>query len=94
MTDENGAPVDISTGYSFIMTLNSEANPEDVTNQLYALTGSIVSGPAGSVAFTPSSVQADLIGSFYYDIQVTYPSGAKRTVEKGKYVYKQDITKA
>lgn len=95
LDDDDGNALDISTGYQFKMTLNSEKNPADDTNKLYSVTGTITNGPAGEVSFSPSTLQADQTpGTYYYDVQMIYPSGAIKTLEKGRYVYLQDITKS
>ena len=87
-----GEAIDIS-GYSFLLTLNTEKNPVNEDDQVYQLTGSIVDAENGIVGFSPSAVEADLVGTFYYDVQLTDPSGKIRTIEKDKYKYVQDITK-
>ena len=93
LTDEDGAVVDITTGYSFIFTLNRDENPIDNTDRIYALTGAVVDGPNGVFGFTPTAEQADQDPAFYwYDVQVTGPSNID-TVEKDVYRYVQDITK-
>lgn len=94
ITDDAGAALDISTGYTFKMTVNTEKNPVDNTNEVYSITGSVTDGPGGEVSFSPSTFQADQVpGTYYYDVQMVYPSGAIKTLEKGRYVYLQDITK-
>jgi hypothetical protein len=94
MVDENDAVLDISTGYAFRLTVSSEQNPINTDNQLYEVVGVVTDGPAGAVDFSPSPVQADQEpGTYFYDVEVTYPSGSVKTIEKGKYIYKQDIGK-
>lgn len=95
ITDDDGVAIDISTGYSFKMTVNTEKNPADNTNEVFSVTGQITDGPNGIVSFSPSTLQADQTpGTYYYDVQMVYPSGAIRTLEKGRYVIVQDITKS
>jgi len=91
-SDITGAAIDI-TGYTFLLTLNPEKNPTSSDDQIYQLTGVIVEASDGIVGFSPTALQADLVGSFYYDIQLTDPLGKIRTIEKDKYKYVQDITK-
>lgn len=94
LVDANGAVVDISTGYSFLLTVDTRAEPSDDSTQLFQLVGTVVSGPAGKFEFRPNSTQADQApGKYYFDVQVTDPSGGIKTVDKEKYVFKQDIGK-
>jgi len=85
-------PIDI-TDYLFYLTLNKIINPSSTTDQLYSLVGTTISALDGRVEFAPNSVQADQVGVFYYDIQMIDGNGRKRTIQKGKYIYTQDITK-
>lgn len=87
-----GLPINI-TGYTFELTLDPEKAPVDATNNLYSLTGTIIDGPAGRVEFAPTAMQADQVGTFYYDVQMTDGAGRKRTVALDKYIYTQDISK-
>lgn len=88
-----GLPLDI-TGYSFVLTVDPEKEPADAANNKYALTGTIVDAEAGRVEFAPTALQADLVGNFFFDVQMIDGAGRKRTIDAGKYVYKQDISKA
>ena len=90
--DSSGAPVDL-TGYTFLMTLDVSATPDTAANNLYQLTGTIVDAAAGQVEFAPDEAHADLVGSFFYDVQMTDGAGRIRTIASGKYKYTQDITK-
>lgn len=85
--------VDI-TGCTFILTVNSDENPTDDTDQLFALTGAITGAVAGEVEFAPDATEADQPpGNYYYDVQMIDANGAILTVDKGRYRFKQDITK-
>lgn len=88
-----GVPLDL-TGCSFLLTLDPAKDPVDNANNVYQLTGTIVA-PAtdGRVSFAPSDVQANQLGSFFFDVQMIDASSKKRTVDSGKYKYTQDITK-
>jgi len=88
-----GVPLDL-TGCSFLLTVDPTKDPVDNSANIYQLTGTIVS-PAtdGRVSFAPSDLQANQLGAFFFDIQMTDASGKKRTVDSGKYKYTQDITK-
>lgn len=85
-------PINI-TGYSFTLTLDPFKAPVDATNNIYALAGTIVDAAAGRVSFAPSAIQADQLGTFYYDVQMIDGAGLKRTVVLDKYIYTQDISK-
>jgi hypothetical protein len=80
-------------GCSFVLTVSSVQNPVDTTSQLYQIAGGIVDAENGVVEFSPTLSQADRVGYFYYDIQMTDTYGKTHTLTKGAYIYQQDITK-
>lgn len=91
--DSAGAVVNI-TGFTFLLSVNTEAKPTDVTNQVYQLTGTITDAPNGKVEFAPNASEADQTpGTYYYDVQMIDGASAKSTIVIGKYKYIQDITK-
>jgi hypothetical protein len=91
--DSAGAAVNI-TGFSFLLTVDPEADPLNATNNLFQLTGTITNGPGGIVEFSMSALQADQTPAVYYfDLQMTDLATKIRTVAKGKFEFKQDITK-
>ena len=92
IVNSNGSPLNIS-GASFVLTVDPSKTPVDNTNNLFALTGTITDAPGGRVSFTPTELQADHVGRFFHDIQMTDGSGAKRTIDSGKFTFTQDITK-
>lgn len=79
-------------GCTFLLTLDSRPAPTDSTTQVYQLVGQ-VDPLAGKVSCAPSVSQADKVGTFYFDLQLTDATGKVRTVASGTYVYLQDITK-
>ena len=85
-------PINI-TGYSFLMTLDPSKVPVDETTKIYQLTGTVVDAAAGRVEFVPSPSQANVVGNFFYDVQMIDGAGRKRTLVVDKYKYEQDITK-
>lgn len=87
-----GLPIDI-TGYTFVMTVDTRQTPTDATTKVYQLTGAILNANGGRVEFAPNATQADHVGDFFYDIEMTDGTGRKRTIVSGKYKYLQDITK-
>lgn len=88
-----GLPINV-TGCTFLLTVDPERAPATAANNVYQLTGVVTDGPGGRVEFAPTATQANQVGTFYYDVQMTDTSGRKRTVVAGKYKYVQDITKA
>ncbi len=99
---QSGSPSTIDiTGYSFLFTVNSERNPDidvspEVGTQQFQITGTITTAVEGRFEFRyeASPNPSELIpGTYYYDIQMTESGGNVRTIGKGKYVIKQDITK-
>lgn len=91
--DSAGAAVDI-TGYTFLLTVDPSDEPANSDNNLFQLTGTIIDGPAGIVEFGMSAVQADQTPSvYYYDVQMTDGAAKLHTIIKGKFTFKQDITK-
>lgn len=88
--DSEDNPIDI-TGWSFLLTINSDSEPADATNQVEQITGVLTDAANGEVAFTfPSSIA---VGCNFYDIQSTDGSGNIRTHKKGEITIEQDITK-
>lgn len=86
-------PIDI-TGFSFKLTVNSEKDPTNQTNEIFSVVGTIVDGPNGKVSFAPSSTETNVApGPYYYDIEQTDLGGLISTLIKGKCKIIQDITK-
>lgn len=79
-------------GCTALLTLNTLRNPPDITTQVYQISG-VFDLEEGSISFSPTTEQADRIGFFYYDIQLTDATGHKQTIVKDAYLYVQDITK-
>jgi hypothetical protein len=93
VTDSSGAAVNIA-GWTFALTLNTEKEPVDATNELVQLEGTITNAAAGEVEFPWTTVEADQTpGTYYYDIQYITDTGEKYTPEKGTYKFTQDINK-
>lgn len=92
--DSNGSPVNLS-GFTVTMTLDERQKPNDVSTQLYELTGTITNPTGGVVEFAPSTLQADQApGTYYYDIQLIDGSSRIETICVGTYTYIQDIGKS
>lgn len=94
-----GSPIDL-TGYTgLVLTVNTELNPTDNTNEQAALTGTLTGTPTdGIVDFEPADqVTSDAFvpaAGLWYDIQGVDAGGRKATLGKGPFTINQDITKA
>lgn len=85
-------PLDV-TGYTFLLTVDRNKAPPDTTSRVFQIEGAILDAAAGRVEFAPTALQADNVGSFFYDMQMVDGAGRIRTVVSGKYKLGQDITK-
>jgi len=94
LIDEDGVAVDISTGFTFTMSVADADDADDPgTAVLFALAGAVTDGPNGVVQFTPSSVQSDLVADVYfYDVQQDTPT--RRTIAKGQIEILTQVTLA
>ena len=92
--DEDGAIINIST-WALKLTVNSERNPDDATNEQFSLVGVFVTdGADGQIAFTPGIGDTNISPSkYYYDIERTIGGLSVRTLIKGIARIIQDITK-
>lgn len=89
----SGAVVNI-TGFSYLLTVDPSDEPADAVNNLFQLTGTVTDGPNGIVEFSMSVSQADQTpDQYFYDLQQTDGSSNIRSVAKGGFEFKQDITK-
>lgn len=88
-------PLDISGGYSYILTVNTEREPDgSVGTELFSINGDITDAAAGVVEFEPTYANSDqLPGRYWYDVQQTDPTGRVKTIAKNRYIFYQDITK-
>jgi flagellar hook assembly protein FlgD len=91
IADSYGSSVNLTNWSNFIMTVNSEANPVDDTNQVAQQTGIMVDAKAGRVAFVCDGTVP--IGDYYYDVQATDANSEITTLVDGRYTVAQDITK-
>lgn len=100
-TNEGSPQVLDITAYSFLMTVNSVKDPDvnaspQTGEQKFQIVGTVTDGPTGRFEFaydaSPNPAELDP-GTYYYDVQQTDGAGDVRTIVKGKYTVKQDITK-
>jgi len=87
-----GVPLDI-TGHLFLLAVDPSSEPSSSTNNVMAMDGIIVSATNGTVKFVPTPLEADNVGTFHYDIQMTDLGSLLDTIEYGKFILKQDISK-
>jgi hypothetical protein len=86
---KNGKPVDL-TGSTFKFSVSATPDP---TAAIYLLQLTGVTIPLdGVVHFTPTALEADLVGNYFYDIQMT-TGIIDKTIANGKIKFVQDITK-
>jgi hypothetical protein len=90
--ETTGVPMNI-VGCSFFLTVDPNQFPTSAASNSYKLTGAILDAAGGRVGFAPSETQANLVGRFYYDVEMIDTASRKRTVASGKYTYQQDIGK-
>jgi hypothetical protein len=89
---DDGSAVDIS-GCTFLLTVDPSKAPVDATNNLFQLVGQVIDSAGGEVAYPISEEQADQVGRYYFDEQMTNPDGEILTIDSGKIKFTQDITK-
>ncbi len=92
VVDENGDPVDISE-WSFKLTGSKKENPDSINDQIFSIPGTVTSGVDGEVTFTFLETDVDVIGEVYVDVESRDEEGFIETLDKGKFVFRQDITK-
>ena len=79
------------TGNTFVLSVSTIREPT-VASYVFQVTGTITDAAAGKVSFPFSAVEADNIGTFYYDMEMT--AGTEiRTIDIGSIIFNQDITK-
>lgn len=101
--DPEGNPRTDLAGNQYTLTVNSDPNPADVTNELFAVDGVLLpqSGATlGQVQFQLSDANWTAYfaalgapSEAAYDLQQTDTGGGIRTVAKGVFEVRQDITK-
>lgn len=90
---DTGLPIDL-TDSTLVLTVNEEERPDDSMEELFFIDGEIVAPATDGVCdFTPTETEADNLGGFYYDVQITDSAGSVRTVLNGPFTFLQDITK-
>jgi hypothetical protein len=76
----NGAPINISTYTNLLLTIRNSGS-SGISTTITVLTGSIVSGAAGTMLWTlPGATTRILQQSYYYDVFVTNAAGKRDEV--------------
>ena len=92
LRDGDGNLLDL-TGASFLLTVNAQEDPTAAEAPEFTLAGAVAAPATGVIEFSMSESDADIVGTYYYDLQMTDSSGYVRTVLRGPFVMDQDITK-
>ena len=87
---KTGKPVNL-TGSVFTLSVSREQFPA-TASYTFQITGVSSSPLTGQVTFTPILEQVDLLGTYFYDVQMTTGLAIK-TLVSGKIMFNQDITK-
>ncbi len=86
---KQGKTLDI-TGSTFKLSVSTVSSPVTAV-YIMQLIG-VVEGPLGRVSFSPTALEADVVGNYYYDVEMTTGTVVK-TIVSGKFKMLQDITK-
>lgn len=92
INDSAGDPVDV-TGATFTLTVNAEESPDTGGSEEFTLAGVITDAPGGVVEFRPTVANVDLVGRYYFDVEMVDVSAYVRTILAGVWEFVQDITK-
>lgn len=88
-----GAPINL-TGCSLMLSVSAVSNPKSSTEIIQQTTATLDDDPStGKAYFEFDPGDWDFIGTYYYDIQLTYADGTVKTVTKSHLTIEQDITK-
>lgn len=90
---ENGVAINIEN-WTFMLTISREEDPLDVTEEVAQIAGVLVEAGNGTVKFTPTLADVDWVGVYFYDIEAVDSDGGISTLDKGRWVNRQDITKS
>jgi len=95
--------------FAYVMTVTSDDSVEldreialqesgdafntGVSSQVFQIVATITSAPGGTASFPFTAAEADFVGTYWYDVQLTDSTGKIFTLMKGRLIYQQDITK-
>lgn len=89
LTDtSDSSPIDL-TGATTKLTVDANDEPTDASTQIFELTG-VIQAPAtaGIIHFQPTTSQANQVpDTYFYDIQIVFADGTRRTVATGSWTY-------
>lgn len=88
---ESGEVKDI-TDHTLLMSVQDEESPAADEDPLFTLTGTLTDPTNGVVTFAPTAEQMDLVGRYWYDVEMTDPDGLITTVVKGPLLLEHDLT--
>lgn len=60
---------------------------------VFQITATLTQAGDGEAEFEFTDYEADLVGTYWYDIQLTDAAGTVFTLAKGRLIFRQDITK-
>ena len=90
----NGTPINIT---SYTAALQIRSLPSDPTTVLSLSTGSgiTITGATGTVAVHATATQTRAIdeGTYYYDLEITAPSGVVTRLVQGQVVVSAEVTR-
>ncbi len=93
LKNPDGTPFPLTT-HSFKLSVDPNPDPDDETGQLFKIVPTILDGPNGVIQFALDATEADqLPDTYYYDLEMTDPASAIRTIAKAEFEFQQDITK-
>ena len=90
-TDSNGDPIDI-TGWIIFFTVKRDLDDTDDEALIKKDITSHTDPTNGQTRIHLTNDDTDLIGSYYYDIQVKKSDGTIITILEGAITFKKDIT--
>ena len=79
------------TGCSAKLSVSSEENPTTAPDQFTSV--ATINAAEGKLEFPMPPADVDLVGNYYYDVQLTDGDSKISTIRKGKLTFNQDITK-
>jgi len=92
---DTGDALDLTGWTAPVLAVNSEATPTDTSNELFKVTGSVLTpATAGKISFSPTTTDTDQTpATYFYDAQALDADTGKLTFVQGKFKIVQDIAK-
>jgi hypothetical protein len=81
------------TGCTIVIQVRKTASASDIDLSLTTADSSIVIGGASSNQITLKKIANIAAGNYFYDMNVTFPSGIVKTYIWGSFFVQEDITK-